>query len=64
MKDEELDNYLKIHGLEVTGTITKNELVARVFAACENGVQPVKTVVEIESNLITEYVNKIQIKDF
>ena len=53
MKVEELKNYLKIRGLKVTGT--KIELVARVFAASENGVQPVKTAVEIESDLITDY---------
>ena len=45
MKVEELNNYLKIRGLKVTRT--KKELVARVFAASENGVQPVKTAVEI-----------------
>ena len=50
MKVEELKNYLKMRGLKVTGT--KKELVARVFAASENGVQPVKTAVEIESDLI------------
>ena len=33
----------------------KKELVARVFAASENGVQPVKPVVEKESDLITDY---------
>ena len=48
MKVEELKNYLKIRGLKVTGT--KKELVTRVFAASENGVQPVKTAVEIESD--------------
>ena len=30
----------------------------------ENGVQPVKTVIEIESNLITDYKNKLKIDDF
>ena len=35
----------------------KKELVARVFAANENGVQPIKTAVEIESDLITDYRN-------
>ena len=62
MKVEELKNYLKIRGLKVTGT--KKELVARVFAASENGVQPVKTAVEIESDLITDYKNKLKIYDF
>ena len=62
MKVEELRNYLKIRGLKVTGT--KKELVARVFAASENGVQPVKTAMEIESNLITEYKSKLKMNDF
>ena len=52
LKVEELKNYLKIRGLKVTGT--KKELVAWVFAASENGFQPIKTAVEIESDLITE----------
>ena len=42
----------------------KKELVAQVFAASENGVQPVKTVVEIESDLITHYKKKLKIDDF
>ena len=53
MKIKELKNYFEIRGLKVTRT--KRELVAWVFAASENGVQPVKTVVEIESDLITDY---------
>ena len=40
MKFEELKNYLKIRGLKVAWT--KKELVARLFASSENGVQPVK----------------------
>ena len=35
-------------------------MVARVFAASENGVQPVKTAVEIESDLITEYKTNLK----
>ena len=42
----------------------KKELVARVFAASENGVQPVKPVVEKEPDLITDYYNKLKIDDF
>ena len=42
----------------------KKKLVARVFAASENGVQPVKTAVEIKSDLITNYKNKLKIDDF
>ena len=33
----------------------KKELIARVFAASENGVQPVKAAVEIKSHFITDY---------
>ena len=39
-------------------------MVARVFASNENEVQPVKTVVETESNLITECKNKLKIDEF
>ena len=39
-------------------------MIHRVFAATENGVQPVKTVVEIEPDLITDYKNKLKIDDF
>ena len=35
-----------------------------VFAASENGVQPVKIVAEIESELITKPKIKIEIDDF
>ena len=62
MKVEELKNLLKIGGLKVTGT--KKELVVRAFAASENGFQPVKTEVEIESDLITDYKNNLKIDDF
>ena len=62
MKVEELKNYLKIRGLKVTET--KKELVVRVFAASGNGVQPVKSVVEIEPDLVTNYKNKLEIDDF
>ena len=62
MKVEELKSYFKIRGLRVTGT--KKILIARVFAARENGVQPVKTAVEIELDLINDYKNKLKIDDF
>ena len=52
---------MKIHGLKVTGT--KKELVAQVFADGENEVPPVKTAVEIESDLINGYKNKLKIDD-
>ena len=56
MKVEELKNYLKIHDLKKQGQ--KKQLVERVLAASENGVQPVKTVIEIESDLISDYKKK------
>ena len=62
MKVKELKYYWKIRELEVTGT--KKELVARIFAASENEVQPVKTALEIESDLTTDYKNKLKINDF
>ena len=62
MKVEELKNYLKIRGLKVTGT--KKELAGQVFTDNENGVKPVKTAVEIESDLTTDYKNKLKIDDF
>ena len=39
-------------------------MIARVFAASENEVQPVKTALEIESDLTTDYKNKLKINDF
>ena len=39
-------------------------MIARVFAARENGVQLVKTAVEIELDLINDYKNKLKIDDF
>ena len=57
MKVKELKNYLKIRGLKVTRI--KKELIVRVFATSENGVQPVKAAVELESDLITDYKPKV-----
>ena len=62
MKVEGLKNYLKIRCLK--GTTTKKELVGQVFADSENGVKPVKTAVEIESDLTTDYKYKLKIDDF
>ena len=62
MKVENLKNYLKIRDLKVTRK--KKEFVTRVFAASENGVQLVKTEVEIESDLISDCKNKLKIYDF
>ena len=60
MRGEELKNFLKLRGLKVSGR--KVELVARVFAASEN-VPLVKTAVEIEQDLHSEYHNKLIISD-
>ena len=62
MKVKELKNYLKIRGLKVTRI--KKELIVRVFATSENGVQPVKAAVELESDLITDYKNKFKVHYF
>ena len=48
MKVKELKIYFKILILKVK--VTKKELVAQVFAAIENRVQPVKVAEEIESD--------------
>lgn len=47
MKVEELKVFLRLRNLKITGK--KEELVARVFAAIENKVQPVKGAAEIRS---------------
>ena len=39
-------------------------MVVRVFAASGNGVQLVNKAIEIESDLITDYKNKLKIDDF
>ena len=39
-------------------------MVGRLFATNEIGVQPVKIVVEIESDLVTHYKNKLKADDF
>ena len=61
MSLEKLNNYLRIRGLKVNGR--KNELVARVFSASENGVKPIKTPVKVEADLKTEYLPKLKIDD-
>ena len=58
---EKLKNYLRIRRLKVNRK--KNELVARVFAASEKGVKPIKNVVEIEADLKTEHLAKLKIDD-
>ena len=61
MSLEELKNYLRICGLKVNGI--KNELVGRVFAASENGVEPTKTAVKVAAYLKTEHLVKLKIDD-
>ena len=57
----ELRNYLRIFSLKVSRE--KNKLVARVFAVSENCVKPIKTAVEAEADLRTEYLAKLKIDD-
>ena len=61
MSLEELKNHLRIRGLKVNGR--KNEVVARVLAASENGIKTIKTAVEVEGDLKTEYWAKLKIDD-
>ena len=61
MSLEELKKYLRIRALKINGR--KNELVARVLAASENGAKPVKTAVEVEADLKTQYLAKLKIDD-
>ena len=61
MSVEELKNYLRLRALRVSGR--KQELVARVFAAVENGVEPVKSAVEVEHELRSEYTSKLKLDD-
>ena len=61
MSLEELNNHFRIRGLKVSGQ--KKELLARVFAPSDNGVKLIKTAVEIEADLKTEYLAKLKIND-
>ncbi len=58
MKVEELKNFLRLHGLKVSGR--KEELVARVFVAIENNVQIVQTAEEVEA-AVKQYSSKLNI---
>ena len=55
MSSEELKNYFRIRGLNVSGR--KNELVARAFAADDDGVNPIKTAAEVEAGLFSQTEN-------
>ena len=57
---EELKNFLRIRGLKVINR-RKNELLARVFSASENGVKLIKTALEPEDDLKIEYLAKLKI---
>ena len=61
MSLEEPKNYPKIRGLKVNGR--KPELAARLFGASENAVKPIKTAVEVEADLKTEYLAKLKTDD-
>ena len=61
MSLKKLKNYLRICDLKVN--CRKNEVVARVFAESENGVKPIKTAVEVEADLKTEFSVKLKIDD-
>ena len=62
MKVEELKSYLRARGLKISGR--KQELVARVFAAKENNVRPIKTAQEIEMEIMQEYKDKLVVNDY
>ncbi len=61
MKVEELKSFLRARGLRVTGR--KQELIARVFVACENDVPVVKTAEEVQKEIVTEYKAKLSFAD-
>ena len=61
MNVDELKTFLKLRGLKLSGK--KEELVARVFIAIENGVKQIKTAVEIEGELKNEYQKKLKFDD-
>ena len=62
MKVEELKDYLRLRGLKVSGR--KPELVARVFAAMENNVKPIKSDEEVEQEIRSDYQKKLILKDY
>ena len=59
MRVEELKNFLRQRGFRITGR--KEELVARVFAAAENNVQPVINAEEVERQIKVDYEKKLKI---
>ena len=61
MNVDELKKFLRLRGMKVSGK--KAELVARVFCAYENDVQPTKTAEEVERELGNKYQAKLVIDD-
>ena len=61
IKLEELKNYLRVRSFKLIGR--KSRIVARVFAANENSVKPIKTGVEVEADLKSDYLAKVKIDD-
>ena len=59
MSSEELKNYFRFRGSNINGR--KNRLVARAFSPSDDGVNPIKSAVEIEAGLKTEYLAKLKI---
>jgi len=62
MKVEDLKSYLRARGLKISGR--KAELVARVFAAKENNVRPIKTAQETELEIKQEYKDKLVVNGY
>ena len=60
MRKEELKNFLQLRVLEVSGK--KEELVARVYVACENNVPMNKTADEVHSGMAKECKQKLLVK--
>ena len=61
MDVDELKKYLRLRTMKVNGR--KEELVARVFAAAENNVQPVKSASKIEEEIWQEYQYKLKLDE-
>ena len=57
IKVDDLKKFFCLRSLKVSGE--KAELVARVFAAYENNMQPVKSAAEVEIELEEEYQPKL-----
>ena len=62
MKVDDLKKFLCLRGLKVLGK--KAELIARVFTAYENKVQPVTSAAEVEIELQEEYHAKLLQGDY